>query len=82
MAEDYVSIVGTLEKILYNNQENGFIIGTFVTENSSKPVTVKGILINTYEHETLHLKGSWEDHKIYGRQFSIREFMPVEPSSL
>jgi exodeoxyribonuclease V alpha subunit len=27
------------------------------------------------------LKGFWENHKIYGRQFSIREFMPVEPTS-
>ena len=82
MAEDYVSIVGTLEKILYNNPESSFIIGTFITENSFKPVTIKGILFNTYEHETLHLKGSWENHKIYGRQFSIREFMSVEPKSL
>ena len=36
MAEDYVSIVGTLEKILYNNPESSFIIGTFITENSFK----------------------------------------------
>ena len=33
MAEDHESIVGTLEKILYNNAENGFIIGTFITED-------------------------------------------------
>ncbi len=82
MVEDYVSIIGTLEKILYNNPENGFIIGTFITENSFKTITVKGVLFNTYEHEKLHLKGTWENHKIYGRQFSIREFMTVEPKSV
>ncbi|RTZ79935.1 MAG: ATP-dependent RecD-like DNA helicase, partial [SAR324 cluster bacterium] len=81
MAEDFVSLVGTLEKILYTNPENGFLIGTFLTENSIRPITVKGIVFNTHEHETLRLKGSWENHKIYGRQFSIREFMPVEPTS-
>ena len=81
MAEDDVSIVGTLEKILYSNPENGFLIGTFLTEKSIRPITVKGIVFNTYEHETLRLKGFWENHKIYGRQFSVREFMPVEPTS-
>ena len=81
MSEDFVSLVGTLEKILYTNPENGFLIGTFLTENSIRPITVKGIVFNTHEHETLRLKGSWENHKIYGRQFSIHEFMPVEPTS-
>ena len=81
MSEDFVSLVGTLEKILYTNPENGFLIGTFITENSIRPITVKGIVFNTHEHESLLLKGSWENHKTYGRQFSIREFMPVEPTS-
>ena len=82
MSEDYESIVGTLEKILYKNPENGFIIGTFNPQNSLKLITVKGIVFNTYEHENLHLRGFWENHKIYGRQFSIREFMTIEPKSL
>jgi len=81
MAEDDVNLVGTLEKIVYSNPENGFLIGTFLTENSTRPITVKGIVFNTRERETLRLKGNWENHKVYGRQFSIREFMPVEPTS-
>ena len=82
MAEDDVNLVGTLEKIVYSNPENGFLIGTFLTENSARPITVKGIVFNTHERETLRLKGYWENHKVYGRQFSIREFMPVEPTSV
>ncbi|MED5516641.1 MAG: ATP-dependent RecD-like DNA helicase [SAR324 cluster bacterium] len=81
MAEDNVNLVGTLEKILYSNFENGFLIATFLVENTTKPITVKGIVFNTHERETLLLKGCWENHKVYGRQFSIREFMPVEPTS-
>ncbi len=81
MGEDNVNLVGTLEKILYSNLENGFLIATFLVENTTKPITVKGIVFNTHERETLLLKGCWENHKVYGRQFSIREFMPVEPTS-
>lgn len=81
MSTDEVTLIGTLEKILYSNPENGFIIGTFLTENTIRPVTVKGIVYNNVVHETLNLKGNWENHKIYGRQFSFREFMPVAPTS-
>ena len=81
MSSEEVTLIGTLEKILYSNPENGFIIGTFLTENTIRPVTVKGIVYNNVVHETLNLKGNWENHKIYGRQFSFREFMPVTPKS-
>ena len=81
MSSEEVTLIGTLEKILYSNPENGFIIGIFLTENTIRPVTVKGIVYNNVVHETLNLKGNWENHKIYGRQFSFREFMPVAPKS-
>jgi len=81
MSLEEVTLIGTLEKILYSNPENGFIIGTFLTENTLRPITVKGVVYNNVIHETLNLKGNWENHKIYGRQFSFREFMPVVPSS-
>ena len=81
MSTEEVTLIGTLEKILYSNPENGFIIGTFLTENTIRPVTVKGIVYNNVVHETLNLKGNWENHKIYGRQFSFHEFMPVAPTS-
>jgi len=51
MAEDDVNLVGTLEKIVYSNPENGFLIGTFLTENSTRPITVKGIVFNTRERK-------------------------------
>ena len=81
MSEEEVILVGTLEKILYSNPESGFIIGSFLSEKSIRPITVKGVVYNTLVHETLRLKGNWENHKIYGRQFSFSEFMPVTPTS-
>ena len=79
MSSEEVTLIGTLEKILYSNPETGFIIGTFLTENSTRPVTVKGIVYNNVVHETLNLKGYWEYHKKYCRQFSFRDFMPFAP---
>ena len=81
MSSEEVTLIGTLEKILYSNPENGFIIGSFLTENTKRPITVKGIVYNNFIHETLNLKGRWENHKIYGRQFYFREIIPVAPTS-
>jgi len=81
MAEGEVILVGTLKKILYTNPENGFLVATFITENHFRPIIVKGFFINTCEHQSLQIIGFWENHKIYGRQFSVREFMPIEPKS-
>ena len=81
MAEGEVILVGTLKKILYTNPENGFLVATFITENHFGPIIVKGFFINTCEHQSLQIIGFWENHKIYGRQFSVREFMPIEPKS-
>ena len=81
MSSEEITLIGTLEKILYSNPENGVIIGTFLAENTVRPVTVKGIVYKNVVHETLNLKGNWENHKIYGRQFSFSEFMPIAPKS-
>jgi hypothetical protein len=47
MAEEFVSLVGTLEKILYTNPENGFLIGTFITEKFHQANHCKKALFST-----------------------------------
>ena len=57
MAESDVILVGTIKKILYTNPENGYLVGTFITEKYFRPITVKGFFLNTCEHETLQING-------------------------
>ncbi|MGK5095150.1 ATP-dependent RecD-like DNA helicase [Deltaproteobacteria bacterium TL4] len=82
MSQEEVTLVGTLERIIYENPEAGFLIGHFLQEKSSTPITIKGTLFNIALHDTLQLKGRWENHKVYGTQFGVTEFMPVLPTSL
>jgi exodeoxyribonuclease V alpha subunit len=75
-------LTGTLQRVVYAQPERGFMIARFLLEDGDTLVTVKGTLFQVGEHETLRLKGHWEDHRVYGPQFVVEEFMPVQPSTL
>ncbi len=82
MNESEITLVGTLERIVFSNPENGFLIATFRKEKSVTPITIKGTVFDVQDQQTLRLKGRWETHPQYGRQFSVSEFMTIEPTSL
>ena len=81
MSEGEVSLIGTLERVVFSNPENGFLIGTFLEENTVSPITIKGIVFEVQDQQKLHLKGNWENHPQYGKQFAVREYMTVEPNT-
>ncbi|MDH4122082.1 MAG: AAA family ATPase [Deltaproteobacteria bacterium] len=72
---------GTLERITFQNPESRFLIGRFLPEGHKAVVTVKGMLFNVHEGQPLRLWGSWEEHKEYGRQFAVANFMALEPTT-
>ncbi len=80
--EAAVTLTGNLQKVIYHKPETGFVIASFLQENQLEPITIKGVLVNVNEEETLQLKGRWQTHKLYGEQFVVDEAMPVLPSSL
>jgi len=76
------ALVGTLERITFANEDNGFLIGRFLAEGQRETITVKGVLGSVREGETLKLLGVWEDHPTYGLQFAVRSALVMEPTTL
>lgn len=76
------TLTGILHRIIYHKVESGFVIASFQVEGENEATTIKGTLGGLNEEETLQLKGRWQDHHLYGRQFLVEEAMPVVPSSL
>ena len=60
-------------RVAYSNPENGFMIGTFLEENSNFPITIKGIVFQVKEQQMFRLEGHWESHEKYGKQFSVSD---------
>ena len=81
MSEEEATLIGTLERIKFRNPEDGFLIGTFLEEKSKNSITIKGHIIGVKDSQTLQLKGLWEIDPKYGKQFRIKESMPIEPTN-
>jgi exodeoxyribonuclease V alpha subunit len=73
------TLCGTLERIIYYNNENGYLIGVFEVNNEKK--TAVGYLPNPQEGNEYSLTGSWMNHSKYGNQFSFDSFEQHLPST-
>jgi exodeoxyribonuclease V alpha subunit len=74
---------GTLERIVYVNEETGYTIARFSSPDFPfEQITVVGNLMSAYPGESLILKGWWVNNPKYGRQFKIIEYETVMPATV
>lgn len=72
-------IRGTVEAVLFENQENGYTVIRFKNE-SGEIITVVGTIPLTAAGETLVITGHWENHSTHGPQFRAEFLERVMPS--
>ncbi len=84
MAADapHETLTGTLERIVYVNEENHYTVAHLQPENRREPVTVVGNLAAVQCGEVLKLSGRWTTHKQFGRQFQVEKFESVLPVTI
>ena len=73
---------GTLKRLTYQNEQNGYTVARLVTQGRNEEVTVIGSLAGVNVGSTLHLKGLWTTHPQYGRQFEIRSYSIQMPATV
>ncbi|MCL4393679.1 MAG: ATP-dependent RecD-like DNA helicase [Chloroflexi bacterium] len=73
---------GTIERITYYNDENGYTVARFLPEGRSNVVTVVGSLMGANVGESLLLEGLWLNHPQHGRQFEIKRFSLQLPATV
>jgi exodeoxyribonuclease V alpha subunit len=73
-------IQGTVEEIVFHNEDNGYIIA-HLNDNKEK-ITVVGIVPYIGEGQNLKLLGEWVNHPQFGKQFRITHCEEVIPSSI
>ena len=77
--EDGENLIGSVEGVIYANEENGYTILDFGTDEGEL-VTAVGILPYVSEGDELTVWGKWVHHPKYGRQFSVQQFEKRLPS--
>ncbi len=75
-------LTGQIEKITFNNVENGFTIAKVRVAGRPELVTVVGTLTAPAAGEVLEMKGEWIQHPRFGLQFRISSARSVIPASI
>ena len=71
-----------IERITYQNAENGYTVLKCAVKNYSDLVTVVGIMPDTHVGSVLSLEGMWKMDAKYGRQFSVEKFEETLPATV
>lgn len=70
---------GLVEAIIFKSEDSGYIVAK-ITANKEL-VTIVGIMPLIKEGQQIEIKGSWINHKQFGRQFNVEEYKEVLPTS-
>jgi len=73
---------GTLERLTFQNDENGYTVARVIPKGKTYEVTVVGTLSGVNVGELLHLEGIWTSHPQYGRQFEVRSYSVQYPATV
>lgn len=73
-------IQGIIEAIVFQNEENGYIIAHL--NDKKEIITIVGIVPYISEGQNLKLTGEWVNHPQFGKQFKISHCEEVIPSSI
>lgn len=76
------SLRGTIERITYHNEENGYSVVQLLPEGQAATVTVVGNMLGINVGESVALTGAWVAHSQYGRQFKADSVQTVLPATV
>jgi exodeoxyribonuclease V alpha subunit len=79
--EPETTLDGTVDSIVFRNDESFFTIARFVTAGHQQ-VTVKGQLFDVKPGMPLKLRGAWVVDKKYGRQFEVASYQLDAPETV
>ena len=71
-----------VERITYQNEENGYTVLKCAVKNYSDLVTVVGTMPDTHVGSVLSLDGFWKMNARYGRQFCAERFEETLPATV
>ena len=76
------TLSGILERIVYENPENGYTVGRFSARGHAELVTIVGNLASVNAGESLLLSGEWTNNPKFGHQFKIDRYETIQPANV
>jgi exodeoxyribonuclease V alpha subunit len=81
-AQSHQTITGSVERVTYHNEQNGYTVLRFQIPGHGEPVTVVGNFPSISPGESLRLTGWWTTHPQYGDQFKAVEYAVTRPATI
>jgi exodeoxyribonuclease V alpha subunit len=75
-------LTGYLEKVVFQNPENGYTIARLKPVGKSDVVCLVGVMPTVRPGEFLRCIGEWKHHLIHGRQFIVNECTVQAPADV
>ncbi|MEA3485635.1 MAG: ATP-dependent RecD-like DNA helicase, partial [Candidatus Aerophobetes bacterium] len=73
----------TIEKIVYYNQENDYLVARFSSlQQPGRLLTLVGNIAEASPGQSLQIEGWWVGHPRYGRQFKIKTYKKLAPITI
>lgn len=69
MSDELLELCGSVESIIYRNEQNGYTVITLSCEDGETDAV--GIMPDVSVGEELVIRGHWQTHKSYGEQFAV-----------
>ncbi len=77
---ELIELTGTVDSIIYKNEENAYTVLRLVDENGEL-VTVVGCFPYAAAGESMILSGAWTTHSVHGRQFKAEYAQRLLPTT-
>lgn len=75
-------IFGYIERITFQNHENGYTVGQLKERKRTDLVCIVGFMPGLKPGETVRCKGEWKQHLVYGKQFCIDSYQVEAPADI
>ncbi len=75
-------ICGYIERVTYQNPENGYTVAQLQEGSRAELVCIVGIMPALQPGETIRCQGAWKRHLIHGKQFSVAEYKQEVPADV
>jgi exodeoxyribonuclease V alpha subunit len=80
--EHHQTLAGSVERVTYHNEQNGYTVLRLHVAGHAEPVTVTGNFSTVSPGESLRLTGWWTSHPQYGDQFKALRYEVTRPATI
>ena len=76
------AIVGYIERITFQNSENGYTVAQLKVAKFKELVCIVGMMSTILPGVTVRCQGEWKQHLVHGRQFMVSQYQIEAPADI